>query len=349
MILADLVRAAMLFVLVGVWIAQDQPPAWSLIGCVLVLAAGQALFRPALQATLPALIDDISLLPAANALLDTTERIARLLGPGVVGVASSLLPLVHFVTIDAVTFVVSAATILGIIALRPQPAPAAQGGGSVIESIGRGFVAARRHKVLGFMCSATAVINGAWYTSFFVGLPLMIAHAGVTGPGGSGLAAFGLVISGYGSTNLATTLVVGNWRAAAFPGRRIFIGNFFLGSGIVLLAASAMLVPTAWLLPCFIGSGMIAAIGGPLHDVTLATLRQTALPRGDIPAVVRAFMVMNQLGILASLLVAPSVFDGVGVPAVVMFAGVAVLAVSTVGMLTRGRVRAGSPPGPSMW
>jgi hypothetical protein len=59
------------------------------------------------------------------------------------------------------------------------------------------------------MLGATAVINSGWNAAFFVGLPLMIEQAGVTGPGGAGLAAFGLVISGYGSTNLLTTLIVG--------------------------------------------------------------------------------------------------------------------------------------------
>ena len=50
-----------------------------------MLGAGQAVFRPALQSVIPALVPDPAALLAANALLDATERIPRLLGPALVG------------------------------------------------------------------------------------------------------------------------------------------------------------------------------------------------------------------------------------------------------------------------
>jgi MFS family permease len=84
MIAADLARAMVLILLVTIWVTFGRPPAWGLVLAVLVLAAGQVFFRPALQATLPNLIVDRAMLPATNALLDSTERIARLLGPGIV-------------------------------------------------------------------------------------------------------------------------------------------------------------------------------------------------------------------------------------------------------------------------
>jgi MFS family permease len=120
MIGSDLACVAMLLVVVAAWLAHGAPAAWSLILCVLVIATAQALFRPALQATVPGLACDPALLPAANALLDTTERIARLLGPGLVSAAGALLPLVHFVTINAATFAVSALAVAVIRWLRPE-------------------------------------------------------------------------------------------------------------------------------------------------------------------------------------------------------------------------------------
>ncbi|MCW3474394.1 MFS transporter [Limobrevibacterium gyesilva] len=335
MVAADLVRAAALLGLVATWMARGDPTVASLIGCVLVLAAGQALFRPALQAILPALVADTALLPATNALLDTTERIARLLGPGLVGVASAVLPLVHFVTLDAATFVVSAAAVLAILRLRPA-ATAPVHRASMLTGVLHGFTAVRRHPLLGFMLGVTCVINGAWYAAFFLGLPLMIEQAGVTGPGGAGLAAYGLVISGYGSTNLLATLVVGSRGIARRPAWMIFGGNLFLGTGIVALGLSGLLLPAAWMLPCFIASAALGAIGGPMHDVTMATLRQTVLARADMAAAVRAFMVMNQVGTLVALLAAPVVFDATGVPQAVMLCGAAILCVSAAGFLRHG-------------
>jgi DHA3 family macrolide efflux protein-like MFS transporter len=76
MIGADLTRAAALLVVVVAWLVVGRPAAWSLVLAVLVLAAGQALFRPALQATLPGLVADRTLLPATNGLLDSTDRLA---------------------------------------------------------------------------------------------------------------------------------------------------------------------------------------------------------------------------------------------------------------------------------
>lgn len=330
---ADLARAAVLGVTIAVWLARGQPAAWTLFACVLVLAVGQALFRPALQSAMPALLDETRLLPAANALVDTTERIARLLGPGVLAMASALLPLVHFVTFDAATFLISAAAIGTIIRLRPaapRPAPRHE---TVLQSLVRGFATVRRNEILWFMLKTTGGINGAWYAAFFVGLPLIIERSGVAGPGGSGLAAFGLVISAYGSTNLATTLVVGSRGIARRPARLIFGGNLILAVGMTAMGLAAVALPAAWMLPAFALAAAFSATGGPMQDITVATLRQTKLPHEDLAAAVRAFMVVNNLGMLIALLLAPTVFDRLGIAGGVVLCGLVVLAIGVAGWL----------------
>ena len=282
---------------------------------MLVLAAGQAVFRPALQATVPALAGDSSLLPAANALLDTTERIARLLGPGLVGMASGFFPLVHFVSVNVATFLASALAVFSITRLRrlPHLVPAMRTG--LLANVVHGFMTVRRHKVLGFVLTVNGAVNGAWFASYFLGLPLML------GRGGEGLSAYGTVISTYGALNLLSTLVVGSRGAARRPARMIFGGNCFGGVGTALLGVAGWLAPPGWLLPALMGAAAVSAIGGPMQDITVATLRQTVLPRHDLPAAVRAFMVVNNGGALVALLAAPRVFDTIGVaPAVMLLA-----------------------------
>ena len=75
-----------------------------------------------------------------------------------------------------------------------------------------------------------------------------------------------------------------------------------------------------------------------MMDVPTATLRQTALARGDIPAAVRAFMVVNQLGLLGVLAVAPMVFERIGPAMGVALCG-GVITLQGVWTLARGRGR----------
>jgi MFS family permease len=335
MIGADLARAACLLVAMAAWLATGHPAGWSLVACVLVLAGGLALFRPALQASLPQLARDSALLPAANALLDTTERIARLLGPGLVGLTASLVPLVHFVTLDAASFLVSAGALAVIARLRPAlpPPPRRESG---LAAVLRGFTAVRRHDLLFFVLCVTGVINGAWQAAYFLGLPLMIARAGIEGPGGTGLAAFGLVISAYGSTNLLGTLVIGNRPMPRHPARLIFAGNCLGGLGVLLLGAAGLLLPPAWQLPAFCAAAAIGAVAGPMQDIMVATLRQTDLPLADIAAAVRAFILVNNLGLLIALALAPSLFDGIGVAPAVLLCGLSYAAAGVAGLMRFG-------------
>ena len=335
MIGADLARAFVLLAAVAAWLAAGGPQGWSLVACALVLAGGLALFRPAMQASLPHLAHDPALLPAANALLDTTDRMARLLGPGLVGLTASLVPLVHFVTLDGVSFILSAGAVVAIARLRPAP-PVLPRRESAVSAVLRGFAAVRRHRLLFFVLCVSGVIYGTWQAAYFLGLPLMIARGGIEGPGGTGLAAYGLVISAYGSTNLLGTLIIGNRAMPRHPPRLIFAGNCLGGLGVVLLGVSGLLLPPGWQLAGFCAAAAIGAVGGPMQDIMVATLRQTELPRQDIAAAVRTFVLVNNIGLLITLAVAPSLFNGIGVAPAMLLCGAAYAGAGAAGLLRFG-------------
>ena len=318
---ADLTRACILALLVATWLMVGRPHAIGLGVAIVVLAVGDAVFRPALAALLPSLLPDRAILPAANALFDTTDRMARLIGPGLVGVLAAVVPVVHFFTLDAVSFLVSAAAVL---AIRPPSVPVRPVRGTLLG----GFTVVRRHRLLGLALCVNGPNNGLWYAGMFLALPLLIERAGITGPGGSGLAAFGLCISAYGCTNLAATLVVGSRTLPKRLAPMIFGSKALTGLGIALLSVGPALG-----LPGLMLAAALAALGGPMGDIPLAVLRQTELPPAEIAASTRAFMTVNYAGALVAMLLAPSIAAAVGPAWLVAGCGAGMMLLSASALL----------------
>ena len=208
--------------LVAAWLVSGHPTALPLIVAIVVLAASQAVFQPALQSVLPGLLPDRALLPAANALMDTTDRSARLLGPGLVALLAASLPAVHFMSLDAVSFLLSAFALLLIRRRRrlgADRAPAWRDDPAGDPARGQRDAC---HSLLGYVLRTTAIVNGAWLAAYYLAIPLLIEREGLRGPGGAGLGAFGLVIAAYGCTNLLSTLVLGGRPMPLRPQRQMF-------------------------------------------------------------------------------------------------------------------------------
>ena len=352
MVATDLLRAAVLLLVVLVWIVQGHPAAPMLVLAVVVLAFGQAVFQPSMQAMLPGVVADDELLPAANGLLDATERSARLLGPGLVGLLAGTLPVMHFLSIDAASFVASALALIWIGRLvpgDPRASRAVRAREPMWRGIARGVAAMRSHPVLGYVLATTGPNNGAWYAAMYLALPLLIEQRGIVGPGGSGLAAYGLVISAYGCTNLAATIVLGGRPLPRRPQFQMNGGTALVGLGTALMAASGLL-PDAWLLPGLMASAAIGAAGGPMSDIPQAVLRQTRLPQPDRASAMRVKMAASSFGALAAMLVAPSLIATAGVLPVLAACGGVMMAIGLGGVLLLADWRedaaasAGAPP-----
>ncbi len=331
MLAADLARAAVLAGLVVTWLVLGEPPAWALFVAIAVLGAGLAAFRPAMQAALPVLAADPAMLPAANALMDTTERLARLAGPGLLVLAAALFAEVHFVSLNVASFLVSALAVLLIARLRPVPA-AGTGADSLWSAALRGVRAVRDHRLLRFMLAIAGIQNGVWLACFYLALPLYLERNLGTG----GLAAFGTVIAAYGVGNLGGTLVLGNLPMPRRPVRRVFAGILLFGAAVAAMAG-AMLLPAEWQLPGIALCAAIAAVGAPMQDIVVATLRQTELARADIAAAVRAHMVSVQGGTVVAMLAAPSLVAAWGPEAIVLGGGLTYLVLGAIGLARLGR------------
>jgi MFS family permease len=336
MVGADLACAAVLLAVVGASAAAGQTGVPMLIVAITVLAVGRALFYPALQSVLPRVIDDPVQLPAANALLDATQRIARLLGPGMVALLVGAVPVIHFLSLDALTFLVSASALLLIRLRRPAARLTAHGtvrSESPWRALARGFRVTNQHPVLGFFLAVTGPLNGAWYAVFYLCVPLLLSQIDTVG---GGIGAYGLILSAYGCGNLASTLVVGGRKLPARPQFLMLAGNLQFGCGVLLVVAASLL-SHEWRLAGLSAAAALTGMGGPMQDIPSAVLRQTRLPAAGRAAAMRAYMASVACGILTAMLVAPLAIARFGLPRVMVACAAIYLGVAAVGMIRFAR------------
>ncbi len=325
MVGADLLRALALLLPIGLALGTGSPTAAGLGAAVVLLAAGQALFQPALQSMLPRLTGDARLLPAANALFDGTDRSARLIGPGLLALLAGLLPMIHFLTINAASFLASAVALLLILRRhRPEavPVPPAPRGIAILH----GIRAMRRHPLLGYVLAGAGPLNGAWYAVFFLGLPLLLQRDG------QGIGAYGALIATYGAANLLSNIVCGSLAMPARPQFRMFGSSMLVGAGMACFAGIGSL-PEGWQWPAWLAASFVSGLAGPLKDIPVAVLRQSRIPGPDIPAATRAGLVANNGGMLVAMLAMPSLMRDDWLGPAVMGCGAVAFAVGAIGFI----------------
>ena len=146
MVGADLFRAAVLVLLVSV-AAAGQPTVFALALTMFLIRIGDAFFEPAAGAILPDLVE-APMLQRANALFQATSDALSALGMGAAGILLAVLPLVHFFTLDLLSFAASAG-LLSLVATR-SVAPAQRARGAAGRADGRrpraGLPAGARHR-----------------------------------------------------------------------------------------------------------------------------------------------------------------------------------------------------------
>jgi hypothetical protein len=154
----------------------------------------------------------------------------------------------------------------------------------------------------------------------------------VVGLGGSGLGAFGCVISAYGCTNLAATVYFGGRSLSDRPQFQMFAGGLIVGVGLALLGLASFL-PQAWVLPGMMGAAAFGAVGGPMKDIPLAVLRQTRLRPADMAAGMRAYMAASSAGMLAAMLVVPAALRILGIVPVILACAAIIVALGVIGLV----------------
>jgi MFS family permease len=296
----------------------------SVLLLVAVAAAASSLaslFDPALQSALPDLVPGSDLQPMV-ALTDSTDRLARVLGPGSAGLLLLVIPEVHLFTLDAATFLASAAA-LTFVARRAGPArgqkPSTEPPGRLLDGVRE--VLRRPSLRVGLAVRATC--NLVW-PAFTIGLPFELEHRLH-----SGLGSYGLLLAIFGAGNLAGNLLSGHRRVARhlLP---VYCASWSLvGVGLLALAIAPSLVlaalATAWM-----------GVFTPLANVSMDSHIAQVVPRSRLPRVYAlqriAVVGASALGVSA---VAAGI-DALSASAVIAAAGAWML---LVGVLAATRIR----------
>lgn len=317
----DIVRAIAILTLPLVAYLTDIT-VWILIPVTILVSGLNALFSPTLNATLPLLAKEKDLLQSTNALMETTSRLAKVLGPGTVAILSQIVPVIHYFTIDAISFLFSAGSIHALKKDLPssQSRRQPQTWQSVKQSLLAGYHLAKSKPLIYFIILSEAVVNSAWLFIFPMAIGILLQERFT-----ESVVDLSWVVAVYGVGNLISNLALGSTQIERYD-YCLFTGRIIAGLGFILLAVSphfSMVVACAG----------IAATGGPMVDLAKLTLIQKHFQPNEIAQVYRFSLSLVQFLCLIVLLVSPWLFAWVSVPIVIVAAASLMAAMGALGFI----------------
>lgn len=282
MIGADLVRAGLALVPVIAW-SVGIMSLWMLALPLMLMMIVNSLFEPALRASLPRIVAAPDQLQSVNALFDAIIRVARVIGPVLAAAITIFIPIEQLFTVNSITFMVSAWAIMKLGKSLPRQH-------HTVTSRRAGFTAGWRSLAGRWRMQALYVCGGlgnaAWAVGISIGMALAVARYDIQGFGVKGFAAYGLIMGAYGVGNLLSIFVVGSLQF-----RRLYevftVGSVVNGLGIAVIGAAVLYLPPEHMLAGMMAGGGLAALGGPLINISFILLIQTTFRPSEIAGLAR--------------------------------------------------------------
>lgn len=312
---------------------------WSLVVCAMGLAALSALFQPALLSSIPQVAQTRDRIQGVNALFDATTRLARLTGPFAAGLLVAVLPVLHFLTVNAVSFLVSAWAIaamgrMGRTSHRPSSPAAEAEPASVSARLMRGFTLMSAHADVRLLLVANTAVLAAWTVGVSLGLPFLVAQTELSGFGLTGLGAVAALVAAYGAGDFLSNFWVAGRRPLRL-GRFMFNGYVLLGGALALVPLPFWWLPQAAWLPAMMAAAFASGLGGPMFFIPMMTFLQTRLEGTDLVSVIRLRLALTAAGMMAGAGLGTWLFDALGAAATVVLSGLAIASIGAWGSLRR--------------
>jgi DHA3 family tetracycline resistance protein-like MFS transporter len=236
---------------------------WHLVALGFVFGAGEGLSGPAMSAIIPELVPGEELVQA-NALVQTLKPIAlRFVGPALGGLAVAVLDTGGALLVDAGSFAVSIACLLGMQARSPAHEGQHEPLLRQVREAGA-FVRGQTWLWATLIMAALALL--VFYGPTEVLLPLRVSHD-LGGTAGQ----FGLILAAEGVASVIGTVIIGQ---LGMPKREITVLYWVWGlAGFALIGYA--LVDAVWQLAlCTFAFGLFSGAGNPIW----ATLMQVRVP-----------------------------------------------------------------------
>jgi DHA3 family macrolide efflux protein-like MFS transporter len=273
---------------------------WQLVITGALMGAFGAFFDPALQASLPSITRTQSSLEAMTGLMDLTQRLARAVGPALTGVLVAIMPITQFFTIEALSFLISAITIM-VLGSRLTwatetktiaPYTSVQ---DIIKDVADGFSHAAKDKALRYCLISLALQAGLWGIAFTVGFPILVKQSF-----GDNVANYGYLVAAYGIGSVLGNVLCANLHVRS-SWLNIFTADAICGLGFVVIAIGNSMQAAVF-------GAVLAAIGGAVGDLLLLNLIMKEVPSNLLGKTMSLRMMMLAGGYAVGLIGAAALF-----------------------------------------
>jgi MFS family permease len=251
----------------------------------LAVGVGNVFFAIGYQSHLPTLVDRADLIEG-NSKLQTTDSVAQVAGPAIAGFVIQLLNATRAILLDALSYIVSAATLGLIRRAEPQPEPGTEAGrrGFFVE-MGEGIGVVFSNPTIRLITACTATCNLGSPMGNAVYLVFAYRVLGLS-PGTVGLI-FGL----FGVSAVVGALTASTWSRLFGLGPTLVYGILLGGVASALLPLAAVF-PRAGV-PLLVANALLGGAGGPIYNINQVSLRQAIVPdrvQGRMNATVRTIV-----------------------------------------------------------
>ncbi len=154
--------------------------------------------------------------------METTSRFAKIIGPGIMALLNQIVPMIHYFTVNAVSFFISALSLQSLKTELPyEPGPVIPGGWKNVKSgLTDGFALSQSNSLIHFVIWTDAAVNAGWFFIFPLAVGLLL-HERMP----DNISALSFLVSAFGFGNVAANVVLAHLSIKAFRSLSIFWQN----------------------------------------------------------------------------------------------------------------------------